>query len=60
MGSLISKQRFKFWQRNQSDGKNHQVFLSSDLLYIQKLNYLHWHPATTDNLFFVLHDLLFM
>jgi len=35
-----SNQRFKFWSRKQSDGKNHPVLLDSDLLYKQKLNYL--------------------
>jgi len=35
-----SNQRFKFWSRKQSDGKNHPVLLDSDLLYNQKLNYL--------------------
>ena len=43
-----SNQRFKFWSRKQSDGKNHLVLLDSDLLYNQNLNYLHWNPVTAD------------
>jgi hypothetical protein len=41
-----SNQRFKFWSRKQSDGKNHPVLPDSDLLFNQKLNYLHWNPVT--------------
>jgi REP element-mobilizing transposase RayT len=41
-----SNQRFKFCSRKQSDGKNHPVLLDSDLLFSQKLNYLHWNPIT--------------
>jgi hypothetical protein len=41
MGSLISKQRFKFLQEG-----HHPVLLNRDVLYNQQLNNLHWHPAT--------------
>ena len=35
-----SNQRIKFWQH-----ENHPVLLDSDLLFNQKLNYLHWIPV---------------
>ena len=34
--------RFKFWEH-----ENHPVMLDSELLFNQKLNYLHWNPVTT-------------
>ena len=36
-----SSHRFKFWQH-----ENHPVLLDSDLLFNQKINYLHWNPVT--------------
>ena len=33
--------RFKFWEH-----ENHPVLLDSELLFNQKLNYLHWNPVT--------------
>lgn len=36
-----SNQCFKFWEH-----ENHPVLLDSDILYNQKLNYLHWNPVT--------------
>ena len=36
-----SNVRFKFWKH-----ENHPVLLDSELLYNQRLNYLHWNPVT--------------
>ena len=33
--------RFKFWEN-----ENNPVMLDSELLFNQKLNYLHWNPVT--------------
>ena len=36
-----SNHRFKFWKT-----ENQSVLLDSELLFNQKLNYLHWNPVT--------------
>jgi putative transposase len=33
--------RFKFWEH-----ENHPVILDSDIVFNQKINYLHWNPVT--------------
>ncbi len=41
-----SNYRFKLWSHKQSDGKNHPILLDSDVMFNQRLNYLHWNPVT--------------
>lgn len=36
-----SNYRFKFWEH-----ENHPVLLDNDVIFKQKLNYLHWNPVT--------------
>jgi putative transposase len=33
--------RFKFWEH-----ENHPIILDSDIVFNQKINYLHWNPVT--------------
>ena len=33
--------RFKLWQH-----ENHPILLDSDVMFNQRLNYLHWNPVT--------------
>jgi hypothetical protein len=33
--------RFKFWEH-----ENHPIQLDSDVIFNQKINYLHWNPVT--------------
>ena len=33
--------RFKFWEH-----ENHPILMDTELIYNQRLNYLHWNPVT--------------
>ena len=36
-----SNYRFKFWEH-----ENHPILLDTDIVFNQRLNYLHWNPVT--------------